>query len=122
MKQKDARMALVSEAIGAIRAVKLHAWEAEFEARIAALRSREVATLLHFQVRNGSSEGPSWCRQILVWQIGSPSAPLTAFDGSRLPSVVHSCDEAPGASDPCTERRPPSSRCRCSMRSRLRSG
>ena len=52
MKQKDARMALVSEAIGAIRTVKLHAWEAEFESRIAALRRREVATLLRFQVLN----------------------------------------------------------------------
>lgn len=49
MKQKDRRMALVSEAIGAIRAIKLHAWEAEFEARIAAERQKEVATLLAFQ-------------------------------------------------------------------------
>ena len=68
MKQKDARMALVSEAIGAIRAVKLHAWEAEFEARIAALRSREVATLLHFQVRKRDgrlSLGRSW-----LWRSG----------------------------------------------------
>ena len=49
MKQKDERMALVSEAINAIRTIKLHAWEPEFEARIAAKRAEEVATLLSFQ-------------------------------------------------------------------------
>tara|TARA_B110001452_G_scaffold264855_1_gene268562 strand:+ start:768 stop:1034 length:267 start_codon:yes stop_codon:yes gene_type:complete len=86
MKQKDARMALVSEAIGAIRAVKLHAWEAEFEARIAALRSREVATLLHFQARNGRSEGPSRWRQILV---------------SADRAIIHSADSRPSMARGC---------------------
>ena len=38
--------------MGSIRALKLHAWEVAFEERIAALRRKEVATLLHFQVLN----------------------------------------------------------------------
>jgi hypothetical protein len=38
--------------VGSIRALKLHAWEVAFEERIAALRRKEVATLLHFQVLN----------------------------------------------------------------------
>ena len=52
MREKDDRMALLSEAVGSIRTLKLHAWEAAFEERIAALRRKEVATLLHFQVLN----------------------------------------------------------------------
>ena len=49
MKQKDARMALVSEAVTAIRTVKLNGWEPEFEGRIAKLRAQEVRTLLRLQ-------------------------------------------------------------------------
>jgi ATP-binding cassette subfamily C (CFTR/MRP) protein 1 len=52
MRQKDERMALLSEALGAIRTLKLHAWEDAFEERVAALRRKEVATLLRFQVLN----------------------------------------------------------------------
>ncbi|EOD27669.1 hypothetical protein EMIHUDRAFT_426930 [Emiliania huxleyi CCMP1516] len=49
MKQKDRRMAAVSEALGAIRTIKLNGWEDEFEARIGALRAKEIATLRAFQ-------------------------------------------------------------------------
>ncbi len=52
MNQKDKRMALITEAVGAIRAIKLHAWEDEFERRIAKQRDEEVATLLAFQKLN----------------------------------------------------------------------
>ena len=52
MRQKDERMGLITEAIGAIRTIKLHGWEGEFESRIAAKREREVATLLSFQKLN----------------------------------------------------------------------
>ena len=45
MQRKDARMTLVSEALGAIATLKHHGWESEFETRIAALRARELVTL-----------------------------------------------------------------------------
>ena len=48
MKEKDARMAAVTEAVGAIRAIKLHHWEAVFEARIARARECELRTLWRF--------------------------------------------------------------------------
>lgn len=41
-------MAVVNEAITAIRAIKLNTWEESFEARIAARRAREVETLRAF--------------------------------------------------------------------------
>ena len=50
MAEKDARMALVSEAVSAIKAIKLHSWERKFERRISARRAHEIRTLLRFQL------------------------------------------------------------------------
>ena len=50
MRQRDERMNLVSEAMQAVRAIKLHAWEGAFEAAIRAKRRRELQTLLKFQM------------------------------------------------------------------------
>ena len=43
-------MAIVSEALGAVTTIKHHAWEAEFEGRIARLRDEEMATLRRIQL------------------------------------------------------------------------
>ena len=52
MKQKDSRMALVTEAVGAVRTLKLHGWESAFEGRIKRLRDAEIATLRRYQMLN----------------------------------------------------------------------
>jgi ABC-type multidrug transport system fused ATPase/permease subunit len=71
MKQKDTRMALIAEAMNAIRAIKLHAWEGEFEARIAALRAKEVQTLLSFQKLNAITS--------TMWLTTPTTAALASF-------------------------------------------
>ena len=49
MKEKDERMAVVTEVINSIRAIKLHGWEPMFEAQIAEKRDKEIVTLKTFQ-------------------------------------------------------------------------
>ena len=71
MKQKDKRMALLSEAVGAIRAIKLHAWEDEFETRIARQRAKEVRTLLSFQKLNAITS--------TMWLTTPTTAALASF-------------------------------------------
>ena len=45
-------MALVTEAVGAVRTLKLHGWESAFEGRIKRLRDAEIATLRRYQMLN----------------------------------------------------------------------
>ena len=71
MGEKDKRMALITEAIGAIRAIKLHAWEDEFERRIAKLRHDEVATLLAYQKLNAITS--------TMWLTTPTTAALASF-------------------------------------------
>lgn len=49
MTQKDERMARVTEAVSAIRSIKIHHWEDVFERRVAVKRDDELATLWQFQ-------------------------------------------------------------------------
>ena len=49
MKEKDERMAVVTEVINSIRAIKLHGWEPMFEQQIAEKRNKEIVTLKTFQ-------------------------------------------------------------------------
>ena len=44
LRQRDARTRLVRELLGCIKAIKLHAWETAFEARLGAARAAELAT------------------------------------------------------------------------------
>ncbi|OQR90434.1 multidrug resistance-associated protein 1 [Achlya hypogyna] len=46
MEQKDARMKVVNEVFGAIQILKFNAWEEQFQAKIAALRAKELSTLV----------------------------------------------------------------------------
>jgi ABC-type multidrug transport system fused ATPase/permease subunit len=59
MVQKDSRLKAVTEAVSSIRAIKLHAWEPQFEARIAVLRDAEIRTLQSF-LRLGAITATLW--------------------------------------------------------------
>uniref|UniRef100_A0A7S2IV57 ATP-dependent transporter ycf16 n=1 Tax=Haptolina brevifila TaxID=156173 RepID=A0A7S2IV57_9EUKA len=83
MKQKDKRMALITECINAIRAIKLHAWEDEFEARIAAERKKEVATLFAFQRLNAVTS-TLWLTQPTIAGLASFLLASRAFPPYRI--------------------------------------
>ena len=55
LKSKDARMKATQEALGAMRVIKLYAWEALFETRIARLRRTEAAYLGEYLALQGAN-------------------------------------------------------------------
>ena len=91
MRRKDARMDLVSEAIGAVATIKHHAWEGEFEGRVAKLRDRELAVLRRIKLLEAMTsalinQSPMLaavatflCRTVLLGQPLSPAQGFTAL-------------------------------------------
>jgi ATP-binding cassette, subfamily C (CFTR/MRP), member 1 len=55
MKEKDARIKLVTEVLNGIKVLKLYAWEESFEKQILEIREREVCLYFFFFVT-----GPAW--------------------------------------------------------------
>lgn len=62
----DARVTLVSQAVSGVRIMKMNAWELEFQKRIAAIRTEEVATLKAASRFKALNEAVYFCSSSLV--------------------------------------------------------
>jgi hypothetical protein len=66
MAAKDARIKATSEALNAMKVIKLQAWETHFRGRIAELREKEYHWILQFMYQVAKSTVFVWCAPTMV--------------------------------------------------------